>query len=218
MSQAPTTSRPISQPAPRLVAAPDGPTPRAAGAAPTGPAGRRPASSPRQRPRRGGTDGVRGLVADFVRLFCEVEAGRRPAAQLAKLMSPRLHAQLAPVWVRPGAPAALLQVSGRLVSSDRYEACAVVRRGERVGAIAVCLQHRDEGWRVVAAGRPEDGPLPKPRWTVPEEEPDAFDLVAESAGPTTPSAEQGGSPVTPAAGEAPTPAYEIGLSPAVRVA
>lgn len=168
-----------------------------AGTHPSGPAGRRPAErgGPPHHGRR--RPSVRELAATFARLYLEVECGRRSAAQAGPLLDRRLAAQLESVWVRPGAPGRLLAVTGERVTSDVYEAVAVVRRGRRVGAIAIRLVHRQGRWTVVEASRPEDGPLPEPAYPLPDDELDGFDLLALE-GTTTPPA--GAAPPSPVGG------------------
>ncbi|CAN5886817.1 hypothetical protein BH23ACT8_BH23ACT8_00210 [soil metagenome] len=124
------------------------------------------------------------LVRGFAQLYLEVEAGWRPATQLAQVLDARLAARLRAVWVRPQPrPGRVIAVTGERVAGDRYEAVAVVRRGGRFGALGVQLRRRGGRWRVEMAARPEDGPLPEPPFPFPSDEPDAFDLVLPDAGP-----------------------------------
>jgi Family of unknown function (DUF6459) len=142
--------------------------------------GRRPPRGPRS-----GTAPVSGpaparlgqLAFGFAELFFEVEAGRRPRRHLEPLLTPRLYARLAPFWVRPGAPGRVLRVHAHLVSDDTLEAVVVVRRGERVAALALRLTRVGGAWRVDEASRPEDGVLPEPTVPLPVDEPDSFALV-----------------------------------------
>lgn len=150
----------------------DGP----AGPAPSGPAGRRPA------PRRPGPPARRldDLARGVAQLYLEVEAARRPLALLAPLLDRRLICQLERGWVRGAAtPGRVVSVSGRLVAADCYEAVAVVRRGERFGALALQLRRRQGRWVITDAVRPEDGPHPQLPYNV-DEEPDEFDLLVEA--------------------------------------
>lgn len=129
----------------------------AAGAAPCGPAGRRP--DPRRPPDRdAGAERLRRLVSGFVQAFLEVECGLRPRGQLEPLLCPLLADRLVPVWVRQGALGRVLRIHGVRVTPGRYEAVALVRRGPRVGALAIALARTERGWRVVDAARPEDTP------------------------------------------------------------
>lgn len=165
-----------------------------AGTGPRGPAGPRPAGGPRptgrsrpspRRPRAGRHLRGAGVVAPdphvlavaFGTWFLEVESGRRSRDQLEHLLDPLLYATLAPAWVRPGPPGCVLAATGTRTAPDRYDAVLVVRRGIRVGALAVGLHRRDDRWRVARAARPEDGVLPPPPYLVADDEPDVFDLV-----------------------------------------
>lgn len=149
-------------PAGRAGRAPLGP----AGAGPGGPAGRQPAARSRAPgTRRLGTasadDVLRELVCGFARAFLEVEAGRRPRRQLRPVMSVELASRLAPLWVREGfAPGRVVRVCGSRPAPGRYEAVAVVVRGDRYGALAVSLARRRGTWLVVEAVRPEDAEPP----------------------------------------------------------
>lgn len=108
-------------------------------------------------PGRAGPDPARlaGLVA---RLFLEVERGRRPLAQLEPLMTrdlfARLRAALPPVSER-SAPSSVVAVYA-CPGGDRCDAAVVVRRGARVGSLAVRLERRGQVWRIAELARPED--------------------------------------------------------------
>lgn len=120
---------------------------------------------------------LRRLAGWVAVLFLEVESGRRPAGQVAKLLDARLVARLLPVWCRPGAPGRVLSVAGMLTTADTYDAVAVVRRGERVGALGLRLVRDSGTWVVAELARAEDGPLPDPDFPPPgQERLDAFDL------------------------------------------
>lgn len=155
-----------------------------------GPAGVRPAAEPSSArvavPRRPSGPGrsaepslqaLESLCRGFAQLYLEVEAGRRPRAQLQALMTWSLYAQLSEVWIRGGPPGRVLRVHGQLLEADRFDAVAVVRRGSRIGALAIRLRRSSSGWRVEEAIRPEDGRLPPPAIALPHSEPDSFDLV-----------------------------------------
>lgn len=153
---------------------------------PAGPAGRSPrhhASAPTPAPADAAPTSLcarlERMAWTFVQLFLEVEAGRRPRGQLRPVMCPVLYARVSQVWIRTGPPGRLLRVRGDLTGDDCYEAVAVVRRGERVGAVSLRLVHTPSGWRAEDLARPEDGPLPHPPHAFPVDEPDTFDLVAE---------------------------------------
>lgn len=132
----------------------------AAGRGPSGPAGRRPA--PERPPGRADAEAerLRRLAAGFAQAFLEVECGRRPRVQLRPILCPRLDERLAAIWVRPGPVGHLVRTHGARVGAQRYEAVAVVRREQRVGAIVISLARQGTNWRVVDAARPEDGTSP----------------------------------------------------------
>jgi hypothetical protein len=121
-------------------------------------------------------------VEAFAQLYLEVEAGQRPAAQLAPLLDLRLALQLEGVWVRLGSCARLRSVTVRRTSADAYEAVALLDRGQHVGALALRLERRDGRLVVVAADRPEDGRLPEPEHAIPDDHLDAFALVEADCG------------------------------------
>lgn len=133
----------------------------AAGSGPTGPAGRRPAPErPAGRDSADDGDQLRRLAAGFAQAFLEVECGRRPRAQLRPVLCARLAGRLADVWLRPGPPGQVIHAHGAQVAPDRYEAVALVRRGQRFGALVVSLARNGAGWQVVEAARPEDAFIP----------------------------------------------------------
>ncbi len=55
-----------------------------------------------------------------------------------------------------------MTIRGVLVAPHRYEAVAVVRRGERFGALVIVLVRIGGAWRVADAARPEDGAPARP--------------------------------------------------------
>lgn len=138
-----------------------------AGCGPAGPAGSGPGraagphASPGRLSARGGPEAerLRRLTAGFAQAFLEVECGRRPRGQLRPVLCPRLADRLADIWLRPGPPGRVVHAYGSRVAADRFEAVAVVRRGERFGALAVSLAFTGSCWRVVDAARPEDAPV-----------------------------------------------------------
>lgn len=132
-----------------------------AGHGPAGPAGRGP---DRRRPPRPGARSrhLRRLATDFVRAFLEVESGRRTRAQLHPILCPDLALRLADVWVRGGPPGRVIRTHGMQVAPDRYEAVALVRRGDRYGAVAVTLGRVGRAWKIVDAARPEDAATTSP--------------------------------------------------------
>lgn len=153
-----------------------GPGSGPSGRGPGGPAGRRPAPTG-ARPRLPASETPEALAADFARLYLEVECGRRPARQLARLMDPVLHARLEAIWVRPGPPGRVLALCAQRSETGRVDAVVVVRRGERSGALALTLSRRGGRWLVTTAVRPEDGPLPPAPFSAPPDDLDNFDLV-----------------------------------------
>lgn len=147
-----------------------------AGVSPRGPAGTHPAGRAQARSR----PGVADLAAGFVSLFLEVEAGRRPRAHLAGIMSPMLYARLSEVWVRGGSPGTVLGVRVTGTGPRGVDLVALVRRGERCGAIALHMAVTLRGWLVDEIALPEHGPLPLPPYPVPmagDEEPDDLALL-----------------------------------------
>lgn len=166
------TPLPSTPPAPTRSMRPPGP----AGSAPAGPAGTHPS---------GRGDGARpaqprllALAEGFVTLFLEVEAGRRPRAHLAGVMTPMLYARLSDVWVCGGAPGTVLGV--RVTGSGRggVDLIAIVRRGSRCGAIALHMVVTKRGWLVDDVALPEHGPLPLPPYPVPTDTDDEDDDLA----------------------------------------
>lgn len=130
---------------------------------PSGPAGRAPARNrPTSDERERACTRLRRLAAGFTQAFLEVEAGRRTRSQLDPVLCPLLAARLAHVWVRSGPPGTVVRTRGALVAPDRYEAVAIVRRGDRFGAVAIALVRRGSTWLVADAVRPEDGVLAQP--------------------------------------------------------
>lgn len=148
-----------------------------AGPGPAGPAGTRPerARGGARGPRRGERR-VAGLVAglqEFVALYAEVECGRRGHVQLVDMMTPALYAQLARRWVKGGVQAQVMSIRGVRTMPDRFDAVAILRRGDRWGALALSLQRSGGRWTVATAVCPEDGPLPPPpNLPAPDEEDD----------------------------------------------
>ena len=155
---------------------------RRAPAGPAGPAGRRPAgraTDTSRPPRRLPDPRVVGaaLATQFAALFCEVEAGLRPRRHLEALMSPLLFARVGQAWVRGGTLGVVMRVHGDAITPTVYEGVAVVRRGDRVGALALRLVNRNGRWRVEDLARPEDGPLPPAPFPVSDSDDD--DLLAD---------------------------------------
>lgn len=141
-----------------------------AGRGPEGPAGRgpRPQRPPARTPAEDQARLAR-MAAGFSQAFLEVESGRRTRAQLDRVLCPQLAFKLAERWVRPGSPGKVVTTRGMLVTPHRYEAVAVVRRGERFGALVIVLVRIGGAWRVADAARPEDGAAAGPLPAAPEE-------------------------------------------------
>lgn len=101
------------------------------------------------------------LVGAFARLYLEVLAGRRDWRQLSPLVSPRVAFQLTRAEpVRPrGARQPLGQVRavfGTRTATNHFDAVVLLQRGRRFEALAVRLRRSADGWRISAAGRPQD--------------------------------------------------------------
>jgi len=118
------------------------------------------------------------MAKQFAALFCEVEAGHRPRRQLAPLMSPLLYARVFDLWIRRNRVApVVVSVRGAAVSATVYEAVVLVRRGDRVGALALRLVQRHGRWRVEDLARPEDGPLPPAPFPVLDDEDELLEVA-----------------------------------------
>jgi hypothetical protein len=97
-------------------------------------------------------DDLLRLARGVARAWLELEAGRRGHRQLRAL---------APggAGLAPGprtAVGSVTKVVGVRTAADRFDVVAIVRRGDRAGALAFRLRCRRGRWTVVAAGRPED--------------------------------------------------------------
>lgn len=112
------------------------------------------------------------LAVAVVRTLLEVEAGRRPLAQLERVLSPSALARVATTMrrrrdqalARGRAPriAGPSPDSVRAVLVDRpapeaVEAAVAVRTGSRTTAVCVRLERWQGAWRVTELTRPEDG-------------------------------------------------------------
>lgn len=142
-----------------------------AGVRPAGAAGTRPANRSDSR-RPAPADRIGSMASGFVSLFLEVEAGCRPRAQLAPLMTPMLYARLSDVWVCGGAPGSVLLARVASQTDTACDVVVIVRRGQRCGAIGLRLTATRRGWLVDDIALPERGPLPLPPYPVPADEPD----------------------------------------------
>ncbi len=119
---------------------------------PSGPAGTRPegavAATPQAR--------VSALAQAVVQLWVEVESGRRTPRSVARLLDHGLYRRLQHRWVTGQAPGRVRRVSVQVSSADDVEVVAVVERDGRVGAVALRLRRRHDGWCLEEADRPED--------------------------------------------------------------
>ena len=97
-----------------------------------------------------------GLVAGFVAVYLEVEAGDRPRRHLRDLMVSDAYLRIGSRVPGTARPRAVVRLRGRLTTSDRFDAVVLLRDGERVGALAVGLRRTPTGWRVADVARPED--------------------------------------------------------------
>ncbi len=143
------------------------------------------------------------LLHAFARLFCEIEAGRRPPRHLRQLMCPLLYARLRPVWVRGGEVRRVIRIVACRTVPTRVDATILLRSDSRVGALAVAVTRRGDRWVVVEAARPEDGPLQLP-WAdhalVGEEDPPPYwpldaDRARDPASPSAPDTSSAGPPL-----------------------
>lgn len=89
-------------------------------------------------------------VSLLLRALLEVLAGRRPASQIALRTSPEIAADLLSRPRRHSAapPQQVVRLRVRRVRDDAVEACAVIRRGARCGALAMRLEYGSRGWLV----------------------------------------------------------------------
>lgn len=143
-----------------------------AGRRPGGAAGTRPPGRPQ--PGSRSAERLTAMAAAFVRLFLEIEAGRRPRSQLAPLMTPLLFARLGDVWVSGAALATVVSVRLAGRTRDTCDVVALVRRGPRHTAVALRLvRRRHGGWLVSDIARPEHGALPPPPFPIRDDVEDA---------------------------------------------
>ena len=129
------------------------------------------------------------LAGVLARTWLEVQARRRPLAQLAPLLAPavlrRLSVQIPALGqVTEHEPARVRRVTTRHPTDRACEAVVTVDHGERTTAIAVRLECHHGRWRVVELAPPEAG-LPALRTSsspVRTPRPDAFDEVLAEVG------------------------------------
>lgn len=89
-------------------------------------------------------------------LWLEVESGRRSLALVAPLMDHRLYRRLSRRPLRSGPTGRLVRMLVHHHEPGLVDVVAVVRRGDRAGAVCLRLRHRPDGWCVEELGRPED--------------------------------------------------------------
>ena len=107
------------------------------------------------------------LLAALARWYLEFLAGRRPAGQIAGLLSPAVEARIegrrravrAVDGSRPAAPgpAVVRSIRTQWAGDRTCEATVLVERDGRTTALSVTLQRRETSWRVVELSSPEDG-------------------------------------------------------------
>lgn len=136
------------RPSPPVPPRPLGP----AGGAPTGPAGRRPQRTPRDDVGREDAH-LLDLARQFAAAYLEIESGRRGARQLRAVGWGRT--LVPPAATRVTAPGRVVSVAGARTLPERFDAVALVRRGERFGALAIRLADHAGTWVVDDAGCPE---------------------------------------------------------------
>lgn len=106
------------------------------------------------------------LARLLVRVWFEVQAGRRPFKQLAPLVAPALHRRLSSQLPRrrhdrpPMSAATIRRVVVTCPREDAYELCVLVEREGRVTAVALRLERRHGAWRAVDMTAPESGLQP----------------------------------------------------------
>lgn len=128
---------------------------------------RRPTLAPTPARRTGAPDPVR-LIRLAARAYLEIEAGRRPLSHLEPLLAPGLVVRLAASLPRGRSPGpavdAVRTVRCSQPSEDTVDGVAVVRRGQRVGALSIRVERHRGSWRIVELALPEeDAAAPDPR-------------------------------------------------------
>ena len=96
---------------------------------------------------------VRPVAQALVQALLEVLAGVRPLTQLRRRTTPELYEQLEALvhatprvtGARPGS-GAVRSVHVQEPAPGVAEVCATVRRGTRAAAVALRLEHADDGW------------------------------------------------------------------------
>lgn len=126
------------------------------------------------------------LARLLVRVWFEVQAGRRPFQQLAPLVAPALRRRLLSQLPRrrherpPLSAATVRRVVVTCPRDEAYELCVLVERQGRVTAVALRLERRHGVWRAVDMTAPESGLQPLLSVNeVAQPTRDAFDEVLE---------------------------------------
>jgi hypothetical protein len=98
--------------------------------------------------------------------YVEFRAGRRPAEQLRTLVSGALLRRMRGRAAERQQTLDIDPIVRTLVqrsSADQVEAVVLVRRGPRVGAVAVSFARTERGWIITDLTAPEDGEAPAGR-------------------------------------------------------
>ena len=128
--------------------------------APTRPAT---AAGRRDRPQR--LHDPTALAVACATAYLEIRAGRRPARQLDRLLSPLVRLHLAAVVThhrgarRRCGDVSVLRVVTSHGGPGLVDAVVVARDGASHTAVAVRIEYRPDGWKVTALGTPEDAAL-----------------------------------------------------------
>ena len=128
------------------------------------------------------------LARAVARMWLEVEAGRRPLRQLEPVLAPALAQRLTrllhttPRRAMSPQRTAVLRMTTCWPTAEAFEACVIVQRAGRVGALTLRVERHRGAWRIADLARPEDGMPPVRTGALPDAgpPPDAFD---ETAGP-----------------------------------
>lgn len=109
------------------------------------------------------------LAGLLVRTWIEVRAGRRPASQLAPLVTPTMLRRLRIVSRRGQGPVVVPNVRRVTATYPTAGVCEAVVTvtwpSQRVSAVAVRLEAHDGRWRAVELTAPESGYTPAPSWS-----------------------------------------------------
>ena len=126
------------------------------------------------------------LIEAVALLYLEIEAGRRPASQLSRVLSPSVHRRLI-ARIRTGrhrgracpAPDAVRAIHTCQPATGAIEASVVVSVAGRFRALAIRAERHLGTWRIVELASPEDGEAPRRTSSLTERapQPDAFDEV-----------------------------------------